>query len=72
MHRPPRIPLTPDDRETVRAWTKGVFAVWTAIVVATLATPMLLNVTGAVQWQAQSAPKMQCAVSVTGCQQAAR
>ena len=73
MPRQPAIPLTSAERKVVRAWTMRVFAVWTTIVVATLATPALLNVlTGSARLQAQSAPEIRCVLSGAGCQQAAR
>ena len=73
MFRRPAICLTSADQKAVRAWTIGVFAVWTTIVVATLATPTLLNVfTGTARLQAQSAPEIRCVLSGAGCQQATR
>jgi hypothetical protein len=73
MSRHPAIPLTSVERKVVRAWTMRVFAVWTAIVVATLAAPTLLGgFTGAAQSQArQSAAEMQCVLSEASCRRRA-
>ena len=75
MSRHPAIPLSSAERKVVRAWTMRVFAVWTAIIVATLAAPTLLGgFTGAAQLQArQSATEIRCVLSDAGCgRQAAR